>query len=165
MNIYMNLVLVSSVGAVGMAVFAMFVRMKAAKKPATLKKILLPPVFMSTGALMYVVPQFRLTSMEMLESIVIGMLFSILLIKTTKFEIKNNSIYLKRSRAFMFILLGLFVIRLAAKLILSSTIDFGELSGMFFLLAFSMIVPWRVAMYFSFQKLNKQLTMMNNKTF
>jgi len=161
----MNLVLVSSVGAVGMAVFAMFVRMKAAKKPATLKKILLPPVFMSTGALMYVVPQFRLTSMEMLESIVIGMLFSILLIKTTKFEIKNNSIYLKRSRAFMFILLGLFVIRLAAKLILSSTIDFGELSGMFFLLAFSMIVPWRVAMYFSFQKLNKQLTMMNNKTF
>ncbi len=165
MNIYMNLVLVSSVGAVGMAVFAMFVRMKAAKKPATLKKILLPPVFMSTGALMYVVPQFRLTSMEMLESIVIGMLFSILLIKTTKFEIKNNSIYLKRSRAFMFILLGLFVIRLAAKLILSSTIDFGELSGMFFLLAFSMIVPWRVAMYFSFQKLNRQLTMMNNKTF
>ncbi|WP_394233347.1 CcdC family protein [Niallia oryzisoli] len=161
----MNLVLVSSVGAVGMAVFAMFVRMKAAKKPATLKKILLPPVFMSTGALMYVVPQFRLTSMEMLESIVIGMLFSILLIKTTKFEIKNNSIYLKRSRAFMFILLGLFVIRLAAKLILSSTIDFGELSGMFFLLAFSMIVPWRVAMYFSFQKLNRQLTMMNNKTF
>ncbi|WP_071394630.1 CcdC family protein [Bacillus tuaregi] len=153
----MDLVLVSSVGAVGMAIFAMFVRMKAAKKPASIKKILLPPVFMSTGALMYVFPEFRLTSMEIIESIVIGMLFSILLIKTTKFEIKNQNIYLKRSRAFMFILLGLFVIRLAAKIILSSTIDFGELSGMFFLLAFSMIVPWRVAMYTSFQKLSREL--------
>lgn len=156
----MDLVLVSSVGAVGMAIFAMFVRMKAAKKPASVKKILLPPVFMSTGALMYVVPQFRLTPMEILESVIVGMLFSILLIKTTNFEIKDQNIYLKRSRAFMFILLGLFVIRIAAKIILSSTIDFGELSGMFFLLAFSMIVPWRVAMYSSFQKLNKEL----NKT-
>jgi len=161
----MDLVLVSSVGAVGMAIFATFVRMKAAKKPASIKKILLPPLFMSTGALMYVVPEFRLTLMEVIESIVIGMLFSILLIKTTKFEIKDQSIYLKRSRAFMFILLGLFVIRLAAKIILSSTIDFGELSGMFFLLAFSMIVPWRVAMYTSYQKLKRELshTLTTNK--
>ncbi|KAA9012104.1 CcdC family protein [Niallia endozanthoxylica] len=162
----MDLVLVSSVGAVGMAIFAMFVRMKSAKKPATVKKILLPPLFMSTGALMYVVPEFRLTSMEIIESIVIGILFSILLIKTTKFEIKNQNIYLKRSRAFMFILLGIFVIRLAAKIILSSTIDFGELSGMFFLLAFSMIVPWRAAMYASYQKLKRELnhTLTTNKS-
>ncbi|WP_338447763.1 cytochrome c biogenesis protein CcdC [Niallia oryzisoli] len=153
----MDLVLVSSVGAVGMAVFAMFVRMKAAKKPASVKKILLPPLFMSTGAFMYVVPQFRLTPMEIMESIVVGMLFSILLIKTSKFEIKDQDIYLKRSRAFIFILIGLLVVRIAAKLVLSTTIDFGELSGMFFLLAFSMIVPWRLAMYRNYQKLSKEL--------
>lgn len=153
----MDLVLVSSVGAVGMAVFAMFIRMKAAKKPASVKKILLPPFFMSTGAFMYVVPQFRLSSMEILESIVVGMLFSILLIKTSKFEIKDQDIYLKRSRAFIFILIGLLVVRIAAKLVLSTTIDFGELSGMFFLLAFSMIVPWRLAMYRNYQKLSREL--------
>src|SRR3954447_734799 len=140
----MDMVVVTSVGAVFMAIFAMFVRMKAAKKPASVKKILLPPLFMSTGALMYIFPEFRLTSLEILESVIVGMLFSILLIKTTKFEIKDQDIYLKRSRAFMFILLGLFVIRMVAKLILSSSIDFGELSGMFFLLAFSMILPWRI---------------------
>ncbi len=145
-------IIVTSVGAIFMAIFAMFIRMKAAKKPASVKKILLPPFFMSTGALMYIFPEFRLTPLEILESVVVGMLFSILLIKTSQFEIKDQDIYLKRSRAFAFILIGLLVIRIVAKLILSTSIDYGELSGMFFLLAFSMIVPWRIAMYRNYQK-------------
>ena len=147
------LVIVTSIGAILMAIFAMFIRMKAAKKPASVKKILLPPLFMSTGALMYIFPEFRLTSIEIIESVIVGMLFSLLLIKTSKFEVKGEEIYLKRSRAFMIILIGLLVIRIVAKSILSTTIDFGELSGMFFLLAFSMILPWRIAMYRDFKKL------------
>jgi membrane protein CcdC involved in cytochrome C biogenesis len=153
----MNFVVVSSIGAVFMGIFALFVRMKAAKKPTNVKKIILPPVFMSSGALMYVVPEFRLTPLEIVEVVIVGMLFSILLIKTSKFEIRENEIYLKRSKAFMYILVGLLIVRLALKSILSTTIDFGELSGMFFLLAFSMIVPWRVAMYLDYKKLYKQL--------
>src|SRR4051794_35581385 len=150
---YMNIVILTSIGAVLMAIFAMFIRMKAAKKPASAKKILLPPIFMSTGALMYIFPEFRLTPLEILESVVVGMLFSILLIKTSKFEIKDQDIYLKRSRAFVFILIGLLVVRIVAKLILSTTFDVGELGGMFFLLAFSMILPWRIALYRDFKKL------------
>jgi membrane protein CcdC involved in cytochrome C biogenesis len=153
----MNLVMVTSIGAVCMAVFAMFIRMKAAKKPASAKKILLPPLFMSTGALMYVLPQFRLTGYEILEAAAVGMLFSTLLIKTSKFEIKDQEIYLKRSRAFVFILVGLLVVRIVGKFILSSSIDYGQLSGMFFLLAFSMILPWRIAMYRNYQKLADEL--------
>lgn len=140
-----------------MGFFALFVRMKAAKKPANVKKIIMPPIFMSTGALMYIVPEFRLTPMEILEAVIVGMVFSILLIKTSKFEVRDNDIYLKRSKAFIFILIGLLVLRLALKTILSSTIDIGQLSGMFFLLAFSMIVPWRVAMYRSYMKLYNEL--------
>lgn len=153
----MNYVVISSIGAVFMGFFALFVRMKAAKKPTNVKKIIMPPIFMSSGALMYVVPQFRLTPLEILEAVVVGMLFSILLIKTSKFEIRDNDIYLKRSKAFIFILVGLLVVRLGLKSILSATIDIGQLSGMFFLLAFSMIVPWRVAMYRSYRKLYIQL--------
>jgi membrane protein CcdC involved in cytochrome C biogenesis len=155
--VLMNFVVISSIGAVFMGILALFIRMKAAKKPTNAFKIIMPPVFMSTGALMYVVPQFRLTPMEMGESVIVGMLFSILLIKTSKFEIRNNDIYLKRSKAFMFILAGLLVARLGLKTILSATIDFGELSGMFYLLAFSMIVPWRLAMYLDYKKLYNQL--------
>jgi membrane protein CcdC involved in cytochrome C biogenesis len=153
----LNYVVISSIGAVFMGFFALFVRMKAAKKPTNVKKIIMPPVFMSTGAFMYLVPQFRLTPLEIVEAVVVGMLFSILLIKTSKFEIRDHDIYLKRSKAFVFILVGLLVVRLALKSILSASIDIGQLSGMFFLLAFSMIVPWRVAMYRSYKKLQREL--------
>lgn len=140
-----------------MAMLAMFVRMKAAKKPATLKKIILPPVFMSTGALMFVEPMFRVTFLELMEAVAVGLVFSLLLIKTSKFEIRENEIYLQRSRAFVFILFGLLILRIILKLILSSSIDYGELSGMFFILAFSMIVPWRIAMFLQFRRFQKKL--------
>jgi membrane protein CcdC involved in cytochrome C biogenesis len=154
----MNLVYASSIGAIGMAILAMFIRMKAAKKPATAKKIILPPIFMSTGALMFIHPYFRVSALEVFEAVVIGMLFSILLIKTSKFEIRDNEIFLKRSKAFMYILFGLLVLRVLMKSILSLTIDYGEISGMFWILAFGMIVPWRVAMYINYRKLSKRIT-------
>ncbi|WML46504.1 cytochrome c biogenesis protein CcdC [Neobacillus sp. PS3-40] len=153
----MNMVIASSIGAACMAILVLFVRLKAAKKPATAKKIVLPPIFMSSGAIMYFIPKFRLTPMEILEAVIVGMLFSIFLIKTSTFEIREKDIYLKRSKAFVFILIGLLIIRIAAKSILSATIDYGQLSGMFFLLAYSMILPWRVAMYANFKKLYNQL--------
>jgi membrane protein CcdC involved in cytochrome C biogenesis len=140
-----------------MAVAVMFIRIKSSAKPATAKKIILPPIFMSTGALMFFVPMFQVTGAEFLEAITVGMFFSIFLIKTSKFEIRGNEIYLKRSKAFVFILIGLLVLRIGMKTILSSSIDYGSLSGMFWILAFGMIVPWRVAMYLSFRKLSKQL--------
>ncbi len=151
------MVLISSIIAVCMAVAVMFIRIKSSAKPATAKKIILPPIFMSTGALMFFVPMFRVTGAEFLEAITVGMFFSIFLIKTSKFEIRGNEIYLKRSKAFVFILIGLLVLRIGMKTILSSSIDYGSLSGMFWILAFGMIVPWRVAMYLSFRKMSKQL--------
>jgi membrane protein CcdC involved in cytochrome C biogenesis len=153
----MNLVVASSIGAVFMGILALFVRMKAAKKPTNARKIIMPPLFMSSGALMYIEPQFRLSGLEMMEAAIVGVVFSLLLIKTSKFEIRDNDIYLKRSKAFMFILMGLLIVRLVMKSVLSSTIDFGELSGMFFFLAYCMIVPWRIAMYLDYKKLFRQL--------
>ncbi|MCZ0754148.1 CcdC family protein [Anoxybacillus sp. J5B_2022] len=147
----------SSVVAVMMAFLILFVRMKAAKKPTNAKKIILPPIFMSTGSLMFLNPLFRVTRGELIEAIVLGAFFSIFLIKTSKFEIRDNHIYLKRSKAFVWILVGLIVIRLALKSYLGRTIDYHQLSGMFYLLAFAMIVPWRVAMYVSYKRLERQL--------
>ncbi|WP_042456641.1 CcdC family protein [Neobacillus dielmonensis] len=157
----MSYIIISTIVAVLMGVTVIFVRLKASKKPTNAKKIIMPPIFMSTGAFMYIIPQFRLTPAEIIEAIVLGMVFSILLIKTSKFEIQGNDIYLKRSKAFVFILIGLLVIRVALKSVLSATIDVGQLSGMFFLLAFSMIVPWRVAMYRNYMKLQKELDGLN----
>ncbi|AOO61714.1 hypothetical protein BBJ33_09260 [Bacillus velezensis] len=151
------MIIISSVIAAAMAISVMIVRIKASDKPASPKKIILPPIFMSTGALMFLFPIFRVTGEEFLEAITLGVIFSIFLIKTSKFEIKNNEIYLKRSKAFVFILIGLLVIRIAMKSILSTTIDYGALSGMFWILAFGMIVPWRIAMFLSYRKLSNEL--------
>jgi len=151
------LVIASSIVAIMMAIFVTFLRAKSAQKPASVKKIILPPVFMSTGALMFVHPMFRVTPLEVLEAVVVGMLFSILLIKTSSFEIRENDIYMKRSKAFIYILVGLLVIRIVLKSVLSTSIDFGELSGMFWILAFAMIVPWRIAMYVKYKRLASSL--------
>ena len=62
--------------------------------------------------------------------------------------------YLRRSRAFVYILLGLFAARLVLKSYLRQSIPFQQLSGMFFLLALVMIAGWRIAMYFSYRRLS-----------
>ncbi len=149
--------LASTLVAIGMAITMIFIRLKAAQKPTSPKKIILPPIFMSTGAFMYIVPEFRLTPIEIIETCLVGLFFSIFLIKTTKFEIKDNDIYLIPSKAFIFILFGLLIVRTVVKLIIGSTVSFGETSGIFFLLAFAMILSWRVSMLYKFNRLKDGL--------
>ena len=69
--------------------------------------------------------------MEIIEALAVGIVFSSVLIWTSKFEKRDGEIYLKQSKAFIFILIGLLIVRLVGKLILSSSIDVGELSGRF----------------------------------
>ncbi|KIL50579.1 membrane protein [Jeotgalibacillus alimentarius] len=149
------LVYLSTIAAIFMGAAVFIIRLKAAKKPVTAKKIFLPPIFMSTGALMFIFPYFRVTPLEALEALVVGAVFSIVLIKTSKFEQREDGIYLKASKAFPFILIGLLAVRVIMKLVLSTTIDVGTLSGMFWILAFGMIVPWRSAMLLHFKKMEK----------
>lgn len=115
-----------------MGAVVIVIRMKAQQFPVNEKKIILPPFFMATGALMYVVPYFRLTGMEMLESLILGVLFSTVLIWTSRFEVKDDNIYMKRSKAFPIILISLLIIRTVIKIFISSEIDPGEIAGMFF---------------------------------
>ena len=148
----------STIMAVFMGTFVLMVRLKAQKRPVTAKKIIIPPLAMSTGALMFIFEEFRVTPIEVLEAAALGAVFSIVLIKTSKFEWKGNDIYLKASKAFPFILIGLLVFRIILKLVLADTFDVGELAGMFFILAFSMLVPWRITMLVQYKKLKKQRT-------
>lgn len=152
------LYLIFSVGvAFLMSIGVIILRMKAQQYPVNEKKLILPPIFMSTGALMYVIPYFRITGLEALEAMAVGLMFSIVLIWTSRFEVKGHEIYMKRSKAFPIILISLLVIRTVMKLVISSQIDPGQLGGMFFLLAFSMILPWRIAMLMKYKKLRKQI--------
>ncbi|WP_374967288.1 CcdC family protein [Lysinibacillus sp. RS5] len=147
----------STIMAIVMGCFVMVIRMRASKKPTNEKKIIIPPIAMSSGAVMFLFEQFRVSPMEILEASAVGILFSTILIATSKFEVKGQEIYLKRSKAFAFILIGLLIFRIVAKMILSSSIDVGELAGMFWILAFAMLVPWRIAMLIQFKRIKKTI--------
>ena len=156
MTIESMLFAAASIMAVFMGIAAVFVRQKAAKRPLTMAKIIIPPVMMSTGALMYIFPYFRLTPFEIMEATVMGLLFSIVLILTTRYEEKGGELYVKQSRMFPVILVVLLALRIIMKTILSMSISPGEIGGMFFLLAFVMIVIWRLSMFIHLQAFKKQ---------
>lgn len=140
-----------------MAVMMTFVRLRAAQRPTSAKRIILPPLFMSTGALMFILPEFRVAGAQVIEALIVGMLFSIFLIRTTKFKKKQGAIYLIPSKAFIFILFGLLIVRIVIKIIIGSHISFGETSGMFFLLAFGMILTWRIAMLYKYYRIKSNM--------
>ncbi|MER1987708.1 MAG: cytochrome c biogenesis protein CcdC [Solibacillus sp.] len=147
--------IVTTVGALCMGMFVLFIRLRAQKKPVTAKKIIIPPIAMSTGALMFIFEEFRVAPLQIAEAALIGVLFSTILIVTSKFEVRDGIIFMKQSKAFPFILVGLLVIRIIMKLVFANSLDIGELGGMFYIMAFSMILPWRLAMLVKFKKLEK----------
>ncbi|WNB90282.1 cytochrome c biogenesis protein CcdC [Bacillus sp. NEB1478] len=145
--------------AIVMGILIFKFRMRETREPVTFKKIILPPVFMSTGFFMFVMPFFRVPWAEAGEAFLVGMIFSILLIATSKFEIKNNQVFLIRSKAFIFILIGLFTIRLVLKWYIGTTVSYLETSSLFFIVAFGMIMPWRLAMLFQFKKKKNEIAL------
>lgn len=153
------LVVASIVVSLLMVVIVNLVRVKNTKKPAVAKMIILPPFFMATGGSMFILPMFRPTLLELISSVVMGMLFSVILIKTSKFEVRDNQIYLRRSKLFLVALISLVALRMIGKIILAEAIqiDPAQMTGIFFILAFSMILPWRISMYIGFKRLERQL--------
>ncbi|SDJ28914.1 CcdC family protein [Natribacillus halophilus] len=151
------LFLLTTVGAAMMGTLAVIVRMKAIKKPASVKKIIIPPLMMSTGFLMFLYEPTHLPPERIVAPLIVGAAASYLLIRTSRFEIHNGDIYMKRSKLFIFLLFGLIAARVIIKLIIGEQIQLPQLAGMFFLLAYGMIIPWRIAMLLMFKKAEQQI--------
>lgn len=159
-----TMLIITTIGAAMMAAMAIFIRMKAIKKPATAKKIILPPLFMSTGFLMFLHEPTHITMSQTIEALSVGLIFSLLLIKTSSFEIREQHIYMKRSKAFVFILFGLLIARIIFKLLIGDAINIEELGAMFFILAYGMIIPWRIFMLITYKKMERQMRLEEENT-
>ncbi|BAD65435.1 cytochrome c biogenesis protein [Shouchella clausii KSM-K16] len=149
------LIAVPTLMAVAMGSAALVIRMKASKRPTSAKRIMVPPLAMSTGFLMFLYEPTRPSAFHVGEALIVGALFSIVLIWTSKFEVRDGAIYLKRSKAFAYFLIGLLVLRVAFRIVMGQELNPEELSGMFFLLAYGMLLPWRVAMLVRYVKLKR----------
>lgn len=154
----LNMQLVTSLGAAGIALAVIGIRLKASKKPTSIKKIIMPPLGMTTGFCMFFAPQTHIPWLYVLLSVLVGFLFSYPLIQTSKFEVVTGDIYLKRSRAFPLILLSLLALRLGLHSYVEELITVPQTGAVFFVLAYAMLLPWRVAMYVRYKKLeNSQI--------
>ncbi|MDR7317386.1 cytochrome c biogenesis protein CcdC [Brevibacillus nitrificans] len=139
-----------------MATVVIFLRMRRQKKPVSAKSIILPPFFMATGFAMFFFPEAATPPMYDFTAFLVGVVFSVPLIMTSRFEIVGQDVYLKRSKAFFIILMGLLIIRLIIKLVVNDSFTPIQTGGLFFLLAFGMLVPWRIAMLYMYRQLTKK---------
>jgi membrane protein CcdC involved in cytochrome C biogenesis len=139
-----------------MATVVIFLRMRRQKKPVSAKSIILPPFFMATGFAMFFFPETATPPMYDFTAFLVGVVFSVPLIMTSRFEIVGQDVYLKRSKAFFIILMGLLIIRLIIKLVINDSFTPIQTGGLFFLLAFGMLVPWRIAMLYMYRQLTKK---------
>lgn len=147
----------STVGALLMALMVIFIRLKASDRPVTIRKILIPPLGMSTGFFMFVVPEVRVSLWWALAAFLAGwFIFAYPLIKTTTFHEKEGLIYAQRSKSFILVLLGLLLVRTLLHEFIDRYISIPQSGGLFFILAFGMIVHWRVFMLRRYRSLVPQ---------
>ena len=134
-----------------------FLRLRASNRPTNLRKIIIPPLGMSTGFLMFVAPFMRVPWLWALGAFAAGaLLFAYPLIRTSKLERSGGEIVLKRSKTFIFIILFLLVIRLLLHEEIQQYVTIPQTGALFFVLAFGMILVWRLAMLRSFLKLQRE---------
>lgn len=89
-------------------------RVHETRAPVTAARILLPPLGMSTGFLMFVLPSMRIPWAWALAAFAAGaLLLAWPLARSSSLERVDDEISLQRSSGFFLILLGLFALRLA----------------------------------------------------
>ena len=127
-------------------------RLRETSRPISIRGILLPPLGMSTGLCMFLVPAFRVPWTWAIGSFAAGAVaLAYPLIRSSKLYLADGALMMQRSRVFLAILLGLAAIRIALRDYVGHLLPPRETASVFFLLAFGMIVRWRLWMYFRYR--------------
>jgi membrane protein CcdC involved in cytochrome C biogenesis len=137
----------------GMA--AVFVwRVREGRSAVTIKKIVIPPLGMATGFSMFVVPGFRMPWAWGALAFLIGAIgLAYPLLVTSRLERDGEAIMMKRSGAFFAVVIVLAAIRFLARGYLDTVLSMEQTAALFFVLAFGMILRWRMSMFFEYRAL------------
>jgi len=129
-------------------------RIREGQTAVTAKKILIPPFGMATGFSMFFVRIFRFPFLWGLAAFFIGaLLLACPLVSTSRLHRVGDQIMMHRSKAFFAVIVVLAIIRLLARNYIGRFITYEQTAGLFFVLAFGMIVRWRVTMYLQYRRL------------
>ena len=131
-------------------------RIREGRSPVTVRKIVIPPLGMSTGFCMFIVPAFRVPWLWALAAFAVGaIVLAYPLIRTSRLDWHHDgeTVMMRRSAAFFIVVVVLAVIRFAAKDYLDRFISLEQTGGLFFILAFGMILRWRLSMLMEYRRL------------
>jgi membrane protein CcdC involved in cytochrome C biogenesis len=129
-------------------------RIRESTRPITPRKIVIPPLGMSTGFSMFLYPPARIPPLWAAAAFAAGALFlSYPLVKTSKLTRIGDMVMLSRSRWFLAILLGLVAVRIGLRSYVGQYVDPLQTASLFFVLAFGMVVVWRVRMLIEYRQL------------
>jgi membrane protein CcdC involved in cytochrome C biogenesis len=147
-------ILASLVGLVAVTMW----RLREARSAVSLRKIVIPPLGMATGFSMFFVPAFRIPwAWAGLAFLIGAVALAWPLLLTTRLEREGDAVMMRRSSAFLAVILVLAVIRFAARGYFDTILTAQQTGGVFFILAFGMIVIWRAKMLMDFRRLTANL--------
>jgi membrane protein CcdC involved in cytochrome C biogenesis len=146
--------LVSSIVGAG-AVMAW--RVQEGRSAVTLKKIIIPPLGMATGFCMFIAPPFRIPWLWALCAFLLGATaLAYPLVRTSRLVRDGEAIMMQRSNAFFLVVAVLALIRILAHTYIDRYIDIRQTGALFFVLAFGMILHWRLRMLFEYRQLTTE---------
>jgi membrane protein CcdC involved in cytochrome C biogenesis len=129
-------------------------RVRETRVPLTLRAIVIPPVAMSTGFFMFLAPPMRVPWWWAGGALLLGFfVLSEPLMRHSRLELRDDVVYMQRSRWFLAILLGLLAVRLLLHDYIGRLVSPLQTAALFYLLAFGMIVRWRSGMYRAYRRL------------
>jgi membrane protein CcdC involved in cytochrome C biogenesis len=146
--------LLSLPASIAGAIAVMVWRVRESRTPVSTKKIVIPPLGMATGFSMFVVPMFRVPWTWAAAAFLVGaLILSYPLLRTTRLIRDGETIMMQRSHAFFAVIILLAGIRLGARSYLDHVLSIQQTAGLFFILAFGIILRWRVNMLLQYRAL------------
>ena len=146
-------ILVSLAGLVAVTVW----RLREARSAVSLRKIIIPPLGMATGFCMFIAPAFRIPWAWAGAAFLIGAIaLAYPLLLTTRLIRQGDTIMMKRSGAFLAVIFILAAVRFLARGYFDTILTVQQSAGLFFILAFGMIVRWRAKILLDFRKLTSE---------
>jgi membrane protein CcdC involved in cytochrome C biogenesis len=140
------------------AIVVIMWRLREARSAVSLRKIIIPPLGMATGFSMFVDSAFRVPwSWAVIAFLTGAVILAWPLLLTTRLELQGQTVRMKRSSAFLAVILVLAAIRIFARGYFDTVLTTQQTAGIFFILAFGMIVIWRAKMLMDFRRLTAGL--------
>jgi membrane protein CcdC involved in cytochrome C biogenesis len=129
-------------------------RVREGRTAVTVRKIIIPPLGMATGFCMFLAPPFRIPLLWAVCAFLVGATaLAYPLLKTSSLVREGNDVMMKRSNAFFSVVIVLALVRILAHTYIDRFIDIRQTGALFFILAFGMILHWRMRMYFEYRRI------------